>query len=95
MTQKSALSNVVVEPWNLDVCARALWGVWGGSRQERNPINAPNSAGGTNLYAPKFDPEGTTTSRTLIIAVFFLYPEHAMSDFILGFVSRYDIWGGK
>ncbi|KAI9511259.1 40S ribosomal protein S7 [Russula earlei] len=53
---------------------------------ERNLINAPNPDGSTNPYAPKFDPSDAT-GRTLILPVFFLYPEHATSDVIPEFVE--------
>ena len=46
----------------------------------------PNPDGGTNPYAPKFDPEDPT-GGTLIMPVFFLYPEHATSDVIPEFVE--------
>lgn len=37
-------------------------------------------------YSPSFDPEDTT-SGTLIVPVFFLYPQYATSDFIEQFVE--------
>lgn len=46
----------------------------------------PNPEGSTNPYAPKFDPEDAT-GETLILPVFFLYPEHATSDVIPEFVE--------
>ena len=49
-------------------------------------INVPNPEGSTNPYAPKFDPEDLT-GGTLILPVFFLYPEHATSDAIPEFVE--------
>jgi hypothetical protein len=49
-------------------------------------INVPNPEGSTNPYRPKFDPEDAT-GRTLILPVFFLYPEHATSDVIPEFVE--------
>ncbi len=58
----------------------------GKSRQERNLIDMPNPEGSTNPYAPKFDPEDPT-GRTLILPVFFLYPEHATSDAVPEFVE--------
>ena len=60
--------------------------MWVGHRQERNLINVPNPEGSTNPYTPKFDPEDAT-GRTLIFPVFFLYPEHAMSDVTPEFVE--------
>lgn len=59
---------------------------WSGPRQERNLIAVPNPEGSTNPYAPKFDPEDAT-GGTLILPVFFLYPEHATSDVISEFVE--------
>jgi hypothetical protein len=38
------------------------------------------------LYRLKFDPE-VPTGKTLIMPVFFLYPEHASSDTVLEFVK--------
>jgi len=46
----------------------------------------PNPEGSTNPYAPKFDPEDPT-GGTLILPVFFLYPEHATSDVIPEFAE--------
>jgi hypothetical protein len=46
----------------------------------------PNPGGSTNPYAPKFDPEDAT-GGTLILPMFFLYPEHATSDVIPEFVE--------
>jgi len=46
----------------------------------------PNPEGSANPYAPKFDPEDTT-GKTLILPVFFLYPEHATSDAVPEFVE--------
>ena len=60
--------------------------MWGGLQQERNLINVPNLDGSTNPYAPKFDPKDPT-GGTLILPVFFLYPEHATSDVIPEFVE--------
>ena len=45
-----------------------------------------NPEGSVNPYAPKFDPEDPT-GKTLIIPVFFLYPEHATSDAVIEFVE--------
>lgn len=58
----------------------------GGHRQERNLINVPNPEGKQNPYAPKFDPEDAT-GKTLIMPVFFLYPEHGTSDAVPEFVE--------
>lgn len=52
--------------------------------QERNLILRPG--GSENPYKPHFDPEDTTNG-TLIIPVFFLYPQHAISDVIPNFVE--------
>ena len=46
----------------------------------------PNPEGSANPYAPKFDSEDPT-GKTLIIPVFFLYPEHATSDAVPEFVE--------
>lgn len=46
----------------------------------------PNPAGTANPYAPRFDPEDAT-GGTLILPVFFLYPEHATSDVVPDFVE--------
>ncbi|KAJ7237229.1 hypothetical protein B0H12DRAFT_1204437 [Mycena haematopus] len=54
--------------------------------RERNLIAIPNTAGSQNPYEPHFDPEDPTDS-TLIIPVFFLYPQHATSDVITEFVE--------
>ncbi|KAI0299726.1 hypothetical protein B0F90DRAFT_1726835 [Multifurca ochricompacta] len=54
--------------------------------KDRNLINVPNPDGSSNPYAPKFDPEDAT-GRTLIMPVFFLYPEYATSDVIAEFVE--------
>jgi len=54
--------------------------------RERNLIAIPNKAGSQNPYEPHFDPEDPTDS-TLIIPVFFLYPQHAISDVIPEFVE--------
>jgi len=53
---------------------------------ERNIIEIPNPEGTANPYAPHFDPEDPSKS-TLIIPVFFLYPQHATSDVISHFVE--------
>jgi hypothetical protein len=49
-------------------------------------IDVPNPDGSANPYAPCFDPEDAT-GGTLILPVFFLYPEHAMSDVVPDFVE--------
>ncbi|KAF7355000.1 hypothetical protein MSAN_01415500 [Mycena sanguinolenta] len=54
--------------------------------RERNLIVIPNKAGSQNPYEPHFDPEDPTDS-TLIIPVFFLYPQYATSDVITEFVE--------
>ncbi|KAA1465977.1 TPR-like protein [Dentipellis sp. KUC8613] len=53
---------------------------------ERNLIEMPNPEGSANPYAPHFDPEDPSKS-TLIIPVFFLYPQYAISDVIPEFVE--------
>ncbi|KAN0140231.1 hypothetical protein V8E53_002127 [Lactarius tabidus] len=53
---------------------------------ERNLINMPNPDGSANPYAPRFDPEDVN-GTTLIIPVFFLYPEYATSDVVPDFVE--------
>jgi Cns1/TTC4 Wheel domain len=55
-------------------------------RQERNLINLPNPGGSISLVEPHFDPEDPTGS-TLILPVFFLYPQYATSDVISEFVE--------
>jgi len=56
--------------------------------QERNLIPITNPDGPTNNpYSPHFDPEDPT-HRTLIIPVFFLYPQHATSDIISHFAEN-------
>ncbi|KAJ7667672.1 hypothetical protein DFH06DRAFT_1322261 [Mycena polygramma] len=54
--------------------------------RERNLIAIPNKEGSQNPFAPHWDPEDPTDS-TLIIPVFFLYPQHAISDVIPEFVE--------
>ncbi|KAK7470989.1 ribosomal protein S7A, variant 2 [Stygiomarasmius scandens] len=54
--------------------------------QERNIIALPNPKGSQNPYSPHFDPEDPTQS-SLIIPVFFLYPQYATSDVIPEFVE--------
>jgi hypothetical protein len=54
--------------------------------QERNLINMPNPDGSANPYAPRFDLEDAN-GTTLIIPVFFLYPEYATSDVVPDFVE--------
>ncbi|KAJ7499257.1 hypothetical protein FB451DRAFT_1161780 [Mycena latifolia] len=54
--------------------------------RERNLIAIPNKDGSQNPFAPHFDPEDPT-DNTLIIPVFFLYPQHATSDVIPEFVE--------
>jgi hypothetical protein len=54
--------------------------------QERNIIVVPNPNGSQNPYSPHFDPEDPTQS-SLIIPVFFLYPQYATSDVIPEFVE--------
>lgn len=54
--------------------------------QERNLIVLPKPEGSENPYAPHYDPEDPTKS-TLVIPVFFLYPQHAISDVIPEFVE--------
>lgn len=57
------------------------------SRQARNLIPIANPSGPSeNPYSPHFDPEDPT-SQTLILPVFFLYPQHATSDIIPNFVE--------
>jgi hypothetical protein len=46
----------------------------------------PNPDGSTSLFAPKFDPEDAS-GKTLILPVYFFYPEHATSDIIAQFVE--------
>ncbi|KAI0069212.1 TPR-like protein [Artomyces pyxidatus] len=53
---------------------------------ERNLIEVPNPDGTANPYSPHFDVEDPTDS-TLILPVFFLYPQHATSDVISEFVE--------
>jgi hypothetical protein len=55
-------------------------------QQERNLIDVPNPGDIVNPYAPKFDPEDPK-GETLIMPVFFLYPEHATSDVVPEFVE--------
>ncbi|KAJ7591417.1 hypothetical protein C8J56DRAFT_935471 [Mycena floridula] len=54
--------------------------------RERNLIIVPKPDGSDNPYSPHFDPEDPTQS-TLIIPVFFLYPQYATSDAIPEFVE--------
>ncbi|KAJ7087181.1 hypothetical protein B0H15DRAFT_781720 [Mycena belliarum] len=54
--------------------------------RERNLISIPQKDGSQNPFAPHFDPEDPADS-TLIIPVFFLYPQHATSDVIPEFVE--------
>jgi hypothetical protein len=46
----------------------------------------PQKDGSSNPYSPRFDPEDPR-QNTLIIPVFFLYPQHATSDVIPEFVE--------
>ena len=48
-------------------------------------ITPPNGSS-ENPYAPSFDPEDPTNS-TLIVPVFFLYPQYATSDVISHFIE--------
>ncbi|KXN86297.1 Hsp70/Hsp90 co-chaperone cns1 [Leucoagaricus sp. SymC.cos] len=50
----------------------------------RNIIDVPKSDGSSNPYAPHWDPDDPTKS-TLIVPVFFLYPQYATSDVITEF----------
>jgi hypothetical protein len=54
--------------------------------QERNLINLPKPGGSISPVAPHFDSEDPTGS-TLILPVFFLYPQYATSDIISEFVE--------
>ncbi|KAH7931344.1 40S ribosomal protein S7 [Leucogyrophana mollusca] len=55
--------------------------------KERNLVAVKNPDGpADNPYTPHFDPEDSTRS-TLILPVFFLYPQHATSDIISHFVE--------
>lgn len=54
--------------------------------KERNLIAIPAKDGSSNPYAPHFDSEDPT-QNTLIIPVFFLYPQYATSDVIPEFVE--------
>jgi len=54
--------------------------------RERNLINLPKPGGSISPVAPHFDPEDPTGS-TLILPVFFLYPQYATSDIISEFVE--------
>ena len=57
------------------------------STQERSLITITNPQGPSdNPSAPHFDPEDPT-GKTLIMPVFFLYPQHAISDIISHFVE--------
>jgi len=55
--------------------------------KERNliPIASPNGFA-DNPYSPQFDPDDPT-HQTLVIPVFFLYPQYATSDMISQFVE--------
>jgi len=55
-------------------------------RQERNLIKIRRKDGASNPYSPRFDAEDPTQS-TLVLPVFFLYPQHATSDVIQEFVE--------
>ncbi|KAF5387787.1 hypothetical protein D9615_000043 [Tricholomella constricta] len=54
--------------------------------RERNLIALPKSDGSSNPYAPHFDADDPTNS-TLVLPVFFLYPQYATSDVIQEFVE--------
>jgi len=55
--------------------------------KERNLIViSPTNGSSENPYAPSFDPEDPTNG-TLIVPVFFLYPQYATSDVISHFVE--------
>ncbi|KAJ3569356.1 hypothetical protein NP233_g5103 [Leucocoprinus birnbaumii] len=54
--------------------------------QARNIIDIPKPDGSSNPYAPHWDEEDPSKS-TLIVPVFFLYPQYATSDVITDFVE--------
>ena len=54
--------------------------------QERNLVNLPKPGGSVSPVVPHFDPMDPTGS-TLILPVFFLYPQYATSDIISQFVE--------
>ena len=55
-------------------------------RQERNLIDIRREDGSSNPYSPHYDLEDPTQS-TLVLPVFFLYPQYATSDVIQEFVE--------
>ncbi|KAF8665574.1 hypothetical protein AX16_000032 [Volvariella volvacea WC 439] len=54
--------------------------------RDRNILPISNPNGSRNPYAPEWDPEDPTEG-TLLIPVFFLYPQYATSDIIPNFVE--------
>ncbi|EKM80261.1 hypothetical protein AGABI1DRAFT_99870 [Agaricus bisporus var. burnettii JB137-S8] len=54
--------------------------------QARNIIDMPKPDGSSNPYQPHWDPEDSSKS-TLVIPVFFLYPQYATSDIVTEFVE--------
>lgn len=55
--------------------------------RDRNLINLPKTGGSISPVAPHFDTEDPTGS-TLILPVFFLYPQYATSDIISDFIEN-------
>jgi small subunit ribosomal protein S7e len=55
--------------------------------QQRNLVIFNKPGGSINPVSPHFDPEDPTGS-TLILPVFFLYPQHATSDIISDFIEN-------
>ncbi|KAH9955557.1 hypothetical protein BC827DRAFT_870643 [Russula dissimulans] len=53
---------------------------------ERNLVNVPDPDGSTYPFEPRFDPNDPT-GKALLLPVFFLYPEHAMSDVVAEYVE--------
>ncbi|TFK43292.1 40S ribosomal protein S7 [Crucibulum laeve] len=54
--------------------------------RQRNLINIPRPDGSANPYSPHWDPDDATQS-TLVLPVFFLYPQYATSDVISEFAE--------
>ncbi|KAF5363738.1 hypothetical protein D9756_000603 [Leucocoprinus leucothites] len=61
-------------------------GVLTAAYQARNIIDIPKPDGSSNPYAPHWAPDDTSNS-TLIVPVFFLYPQYATSDVITDFIE--------
>ncbi|RXW25786.1 hypothetical protein EST38_g77 [Candolleomyces aberdarensis] len=55
--------------------------------RERNLVDIPKPDGSSNPYQPHFDPEDLS-KKILVLPVFFLYPQYAISDVIQEFCEE-------